>query len=154
MIRRRLAIWAGVAFLLAAVAMSAPGRSLFYSAITQDVAAAQQIDALTAHARAAAGEILLIDVRRPDEWAATGSGEGAARLDMRRDDFIAALVRLAEGDRTRSIAIICARGVRSARMTNRLTQAGFTRIIDVPEGMLGSAAGPGWIKRGLPLDRS
>ncbi|MEO0931960.1 MAG: rhodanese-like domain-containing protein, partial [Pseudomonadota bacterium] len=46
---------------------------------------------------------------------------------------------------------ICARGVRSARMTNRLTQAGLTQIIDIPEGMLGSFAGPGWVKRDLPI---
>lgn len=36
-------------------------------------------------------------------------------------------------------------------MTERLRAAGFTQIIDVPEGMLGSGAGPGWLKRGLPV---
>jgi len=41
--------------------------------------------------------------------------------------------------------------VRSARVSNQLIAAGFTYIIDVPEGMLGSAAGPGWLERGLPL---
>ena len=30
-----------------------------------------------AHALATSGQITLIDVRRPDEWASTGSGEGA-----------------------------------------------------------------------------
>ena len=31
-----------------------------------------------------------------------------------------------------------------------MTKAGFSNIIDVPEGMLGSAAGPGWLAADLP----
>ncbi|MEX0283143.1 MAG: rhodanese-like domain-containing protein [Paracoccaceae bacterium] len=103
-----------------------------------------------AYGRAVAGTITLIDIRRPDEWNATGVGEGAHPIDMRRDDFINALEQVAGPDRTQPIALICARGVRSARLSKRLTQAGFTQIIDVPEGMLGSAAGPGWLARDLP----
>ncbi|MEM7711435.1 MAG: rhodanese-like domain-containing protein [Pseudomonadota bacterium] len=98
-----------------------------------------------------AGELLLVDIRRPDEWAETGVAPGAAPLDMRREDFVPALQDLAAGDLTRPIALICARGVRSDRMSARLTEAGFTRIVDVPEGMLGSSAGPGWLARGLPV---
>ena len=135
---------------LGGVAVAAGGRNLFYDALTEDVLGGQ-IDAPTAHARAGAGEILLIDIRRPDEWATTGSGEGAVRLDMRRADFIAELDRLSGGDTSRPVALICARGVRSARLTNRLLEAGYANIIDVPEGMLGSSAGPGWLKRGLPV---
>jgi hypothetical protein len=36
-------------------------------------------------------------------------------------------------------------------MNKRLEAAGFDNILDVPEGMLGSGAGPGYIERGLPL---
>jgi len=107
-----------------------------------------------AHALAIAGQITLIDVRRPDEWASTGSGEGAHRLDLRRDDFIPEVLKLVSGDTSAPVAVICARGVRSNRMSRALTNAGFTNIIDVPEGMLGSQAGPGWIARDLPLNRS
>ena len=107
-----------------------------------------------AHQAALAGDILLIDIRRPDEWKKTGVGEGAQKLDMRRKDFIAALTQLADGDLNRPIAIICARGVRSDRTSLKLEKAGFTRIIDVPEGMLGSRAGPGWLERGLPVTHS
>lgn len=104
-----------------------------------------------AHAAAGAGDIVLIDIRRPDEWHETGIGEGAVGLDMRRDDFIAALTDIAGGDLSKPIAIICARGVRSDRMSLRLEKAGFTRIVDIPEGMLGSSAGPGWLARDLPV---
>ena len=106
---------------------------------------------LQVHQAAVAGEVLLIDIRRPEEWAQTGVGEGAIPLDMRRRDFENALTEAADGDTARPIALICARGVRSRRMTERLRAAGFTQIIDVPEGMLGSGAGPGWLERGLPV---
>ncbi len=107
----------------------------------------------TAHEYATAGKITLVDIRRPDEWARTGSGQGANRLDMRRDDFITELDKIVGGDRAMPVALICARGVRSNRMSQHLKNAGFTNIIDVPEGMLGSKAGPGWLKRGLPVVR-
>lgn len=97
------------------------------------------------------GDILLIDIRRPDEWSRTGVGEGAVPIDMRRKDFVEELLKHSNGDRSVPVALICARGVRSRRMSDRLEQAGFTNIIDVPEGMLGSGAGPGWLKRGLPV---
>ncbi|WP_108386069.1 rhodanese-like domain-containing protein [Yoonia sediminilitoris] len=124
--------------------------NLFYALITEDVAGAQ-LTAPQAHAAAVEGKITLIDIRRPDEWARTGSGEGAHRVDLRRDDFADALLTLTDGNKDAPIALICARGVRSARVANQLAKAGFTRIIDVPEGMMGSAAGPGWLKRGLPV---
>jgi len=104
-----------------------------------------------AHAAAVAGKILLIDIRRPDEWARTGLGEGAVPIDMRREDFVDALLARTGGARNVPVALICARGVRSRHMTERLNAAGFTQIIDVPEGMLGSGAGPGWLRAGLPI---
>jgi rhodanese-related sulfurtransferase len=115
--------------------------------------AGENIDAPTAHARALAGSLMLIDIRRPDEWQATGIGEGAQPLDMRRDDFADALLALTKGDATSPVALICARGVRSARLATRLAGTGFSTIINVPEGMLGAAEGPGWIARGLPLQQ-
>lgn len=113
--------------------------------------AGQSLSVADAHAAAKAGDITLIDIRRPDEWARTGIGEGAHPIDMRRDDFTAELERIAGANKSAPIALICARGVRSARLSNQLTEAGYSRIIDVPEGMLGSGAGPGWIQRGLPV---
>lgn len=107
-----------------------------------------------AHSLAVSDKITLVDIRRPDEWAKTGSGEGAHRLDMRRKDFIPELMKLVDGDPSKPVAVICARGHRSFRMSRALKNAGFTNIIDVPEGMLGSSKGPGWIKRNLPLNRS
>ncbi len=102
---------------------------------------------------AQSGEITLIDIRRPDEWDKTGVPAGGHPIDMRRDDFVAALDALVDADKDSPIALICARGVRSDRLSARLTEAGFTNIIDIPEGMLGSSAGPGWLERGLPVTK-
>ncbi|WP_170572642.1 rhodanese-like domain-containing protein [Ruegeria atlantica] len=124
-----------------------------YRLIPQDYAGGQ-ISAAEAHELALSGDILLVDIRTPREWRATGIGDGAQPLDMRREDFEQALTQLTNGDRGAPVALICARGVRSARLSNRLTEAGFTHIIDVPEGMLGSAAGPGWVRAGLPVQYS
>lgn len=109
------------------------------------------LTALEAQAAAIAGEITLVDIRRPDEWARTGIGQGAVPIDMRADNFIAVLLKQTGGRKDLPVALICARGVRSARMAARLAEAGFTQILDVPEGMSGSGAGPGWLKRGLPV---
>lgn len=109
------------------------------------------LNAPQAYAQATSGKILLIDIRTPAEWAKTGTGAGAKRLDMRRQDFVTALDGLLGGNRTKPIALICARGVRSSRLSRVLREAGYTNVFDVPEGMLGSYAGPGWLDRKLPL---
>ncbi|WP_373506283.1 rhodanese-like domain-containing protein [Aestuariivirga sp.] len=117
------------------------------------VHAASVLSAEKAHQLAMAGKLLLIDIRTPEEWAETGSGQGARRLDMRRKDFASALDSMLKGDRGMPVALICARGARSSRLSRVLREAGYKDIIDVPEGMLGSYAGPGWIARNLPLLR-
>lgn len=111
----------------------------------------QALSVAQAHERAVAGDVVLIDIRTPREWRQTGVAGGAHAIDMRRDDFLLALSEATGGDGTARIALICARGVRSARLSRQLSAAGFSNIIDVPEGMLGSRAGPGWLAENLPV---
>ena len=144
--RRRALLAAGAAATLCGAV--AGGRAL-----TRDAHRGESMAPEAARAAALAGEVLLLDVRRPEEWEETGVGEGAVPLDLRRDDFTEAVDALLEGDRARPVALICARGARSDRAAARLAAAGFERVIDVPEGMLGSAEGPGWLRRGLPAAR-
>ncbi len=115
-----------------------------------DTAKSDPIAADEALGRLRDGSLILVDIRRPDEWALTGVAVGAVPLDMRDDGFVAALDQLVGGDRAMPIALICARGGRSRKLAARLAEAGFSAVLDVSEGMLGSAAGPGWIARGLP----
>lgn len=128
------------------------GGALTWRAMRPPEPPAGRLSASEAFERASAGEITLIDIRRPDEWTATGVGSVAHPLDLRRPDFNERLADIAQPGRP--IALICARGVRSARLASALREAGFTQIIDVPEGMIGSAAGPGWIAAGLPLSQT
>jgi rhodanese-related sulfurtransferase len=106
-----------------------------------------------AYQQAQSGEITLIDIRTPREWKAVGVPVGGHPIDMRRKDFAEAVAAVVGGDRSAPIALICAAGVRSARMTLALSKAGFSTIIDVPEGMMGSRAGPGWVASNLPVLR-
>jgi rhodanese-related sulfurtransferase len=143
--RRAFGVGAGIAVV---------GGALFASRWYNIAARAGAPDTLStpdAHAAALAGTLLLIDIRRPDEWTLTGVGEGAVPLDMRRDDFAQALVGLTAGRTDTPVALICARGVRSRGVSAQLRANGFTNVMDVPEGMLGSGAGPGWLKRALPV---
>ena len=100
---------------------------------------------------AASGAVLLVDIRTPGEWRRSGVPQGAVPLDMRRPDFTTELLALTGGATDAPVALICAGGVRSARLSRRLSDAGFSNIIDVPEGMFGSAAGPGWLNSKLPV---
>lgn len=109
------------------------------------------ITPVEAHDLAVSGGATLVDIRRPDEWRRTGVGQGAHPLDLRRDDFTDALSTLVNGDLAAPIILICAGGVRSRILSEKLEQAGFSHIIDVPEGMQGSRAGPGWLRRDLPV---
>ncbi len=103
-----------------------------------------------AHRRASEGELLLIDIRSPQEWMQTGIGEGALAITMHRNDFLDRLLEAVDGNRNRAIALICATGNRSRWLQFQLNSYGFAAVEDVSEGMLGSAAGPGWLNRGLP----
>lgn len=143
---RRNVVIGGMAATGAAVAIRQ------YRLIPPDYAG-DQLSVAEAYHLAQDGSLLLVDIRTPREWRATGLGAGAHPVDMRREDFEQKIQSLAQGDRAARIALICARGVRSARMSNALSDAGFTNIVDVPEGMLGSAAGPGWVRTGLPVQR-
>lgn len=142
--RRGLLLGAGAGLLAAGLGGWAHTRDAFEGAA---------IDAEAAHSAAASGEVTLVDVRRPEEWAKTGVPEGAHAIDMRRDDFLEAIEEAVGGDRSAPVALICAGGVRSGRVASRLEAAGFTRVANVEEGMMGSSAGPGWLDRGLPVTR-
>ena len=105
---------------------------------------------------AAAGEIVVVDVRSPQEWRQTGVPAGARLVTIHQPDgligFIVAMGDALGEDRSRPVALICARGNRSSVASSALAQAGYTQVYNIQEGMLGSPDGPGWLARGLPTD--
>jgi rhodanese-related sulfurtransferase len=122
-------------------------------------ARAEVLTADQAQALAARGALTLIDVRLPSEWAETGLPAGAKGISLQnslthevRSGFVDDVLRTVGGDRTRPIALICARGSRSGFARELLAEAGFTNVDDVGEGMMGGPNGPGWLARGLPTE--
>ena len=106
--------------------------------------------------RATAGEILVIDVRSPREWRQTGVPKGSRQVTIHDPGglpgFVEAVKVALGGDLKRPIAVICATGNRSTLAQRLLARAGFTRVLNIKEGMLGGANGPGWLPRGLPVE--
>ena len=117
--------------------------------------ATPDITAPEAAAAVAAGKITLIDIRTPPEWKETGLAKGAKQVNMVHPQgaqgFVGQLLSEVKGDRNAPIALICRTGNRSTQVQRYLQSVGFTQVYNVPEGMAGSSAGPGWLKRGLPV---
>lgn len=86
-----------------------------------------EIDVRTAAARAAAGEVLLLDVREDAEWAA-GHAAGATHLAMSRLDVGAVPT-------DRPVVCVCRSGNRSGQVTAHLSGAGID-IVNMTGGML------------------
>ncbi|MCU0842682.1 MAG: rhodanese-like domain-containing protein [Thiobacillaceae bacterium] len=128
-------------------------------AIAPPASAAQggpDLAAPEAHALARAGQLTLIDIRTPREWRQTGVAEGVTRIDMLHPGgprgFVDGVLARVEGDRDAPIGLICRTGNRTTHVQKLLQEHGFTRVYNIKEGMIGSAAGPGWIRRGLPVE--
>lgn len=113
-------------------------------------AAAPAISVQDAYKRAEAGEILLIDIRSPEEWRTTGIATVARPISMHVKGFFEKLDAAVGGDHGKAVALICSSGGRSTWMQVQLLARGYTNVINVSEGMEGGSNGPGWIWSGLP----
>ena len=109
------------------------------------------ITAQDALAKLESGELILVDVRRPDEWLSTGVAKGAWLLDMTDENFGAYLNAVLQRNPDHQIAIICRTGNRTGYLQSVLDENGMTGVLDVTEGMAGGPNGTGWIPRGLPI---
>ncbi len=110
--------------------------------------------AADAYAAAKAGKMMLIDIRTSEEWRETGVAPGAGRVDFYRGPavLLQSVMQMTGGDKSKPVALICRTGNRTTHAQQFLKAQGFTQVYNVKEGMVGSAAGPGWIKRGLPVE--
>lgn len=117
------------------------------------VAAGELMSAAEAHEKASKGEIVLVDVRTPDEWKQTGVPASAHTITMHQKgpDFVRQLDEALGGDRSKPLAIICRTGNRTSQIAAPLEQAGYKTVINVGEGMAGGRFGQGWAKAGLPI---
>ncbi len=103
------------------------------------------------------GKLILVDIRTPPEWMQTGIAKGARLLNMQHpqgaEGFVAELLQIMGGDKNAPVALICRTGARTRQVQQYLQQMEkFTQVLDVNEGMAGSPSGPGWLRRGLPVE--
>ncbi len=136
--KRRIFLAAGFVLPLQAFAQTTPERAT--------------MSVREAHARTKAKDVVLVDVRTPEEWKDTGVAEGAIRLDMTSPVFEARLATLRSENPGKPIAIICRTATRTRRLQDILTQRGWTGIVDVRGGMLGDGRNKGWLDEGLPVN--
>lgn len=121
------------------------------------LAGGEVIGAPRAHDLAQAGELVIIDVRTIEEWTKTGVPDGAREVSLLPEwgvpnpTFVNDILAAVGNDKSTPVALICAGGNRSAYAQGLLENSGFSTVYSISEGMLGSAHGPGWLNRGLPV---
>lgn len=96
--------------------------------------------------------VTVVDIRRPDEWAATGTIPGAKRLTAFDDQgqfvqsFPDAIDKLITHDQ--EVVLICRSGNRSLALARGMAdQAGYTHVYTVGTGMRG------WVADGNPVEK-
>ena len=104
-----------------------------------------------ARAAAVAGEMVLLDIRTPAEWADSGVPDVAEPLDMRAANFLRRISELKEEQPARMIGLICATGGRSDYVAKYLHSAGVEGVVNVAAGIHGRP--DGWLASGLPVTR-
>ena len=107
------------------------------------VAEVRRLDPPEAAVLVQAGEVVVLDVRTPEEFAA-GHLAGAINVDFKRDDFAS---RLSELDRGRTYLVYCRSGNRSTRALPILDELGFGRVVNLDGGVLA------WEKAGCSLEK-
>jgi len=112
------------------------------------------IPAPQAFERSKQGSLLIIDIRTPEEWRETGVIPGARRVDFYRGPgaLLKSVLEMVDGNRNAPIALVCHSGSRTIQAQKYLQSQGFTQVYNLKEGMGGSAAGPGWLSRQLPVE--
>ncbi len=97
-------------------------------------AAIHRVDNAVFAEKLAGGDVQLVDVRTPGEYA-KGAIEGAVNMNYHDRDF----VEQAAGklDKRKPVLLYCAGGVRSAKAAKILEKQGFTEIYDLKSGYSG-----------------
>jgi len=98
---------------------------------TEDLSGVQAVDSRGAKALVdEAGEIILLDVRTPEEFA-EGHLEGAINIDFYAADFKQQLAHL---NPNQKYMVYCAVGGRSGKTGQMMEEMGFREVYNVTEG--------------------
>jgi rhodanese-related sulfurtransferase len=139
-------VYLAAVIIFAATAFAAPG-------LAQTPGAAPAFATVSSETfHSTGGDTMLVDVREPSEWAQTGAPTGAKLISNSREDFVSAVLAEVGGDKSKPVAVICRSGARSVAAAKKLTDAGFTNVTNVGDGMIGrDTVGKGWQAAELPL---
>lgn len=144
-VTRLRAIAAAVAAALALVGAGCGGGTS--SATSQETeTAASAVTLLSpddANAKIESGDVEILDVRTPEEYA-DGHIEGATLVDFYEPDFAD---RIAELDHDREYVVYCRSGNRSGQAAAMMADQGFSTVNDVDGGIVA------WEAAGLPVTR-
>ena len=106
-----------------------------------DAAVIELVPASEAAESVQGGEVVVLDVRTPEEFAA-GHIEGAINIDFYAADFSA---QLAELSRNVDYVMYCRSGNRSAETARIMDGLDFTSVAEIDGGILS------WVEEGFPV---
>ncbi len=100
--------------------------------------------------------LLVIDIRRPEEWLATGVPRGAKILSIEKhplglEGFLQDLQALLQQDMSRPFALICRTGNRTSQILPHFRYLGFENAMHVSGGIFGNGTSTGWLEEKLPM---
>lgn len=126
---------------------------------TSAVSGAERLlGSIEASVKSKTGIVQIIDVRNSWEWKKTGVPKGAWTITIHGPKglagFVSDVIGAVGGNKSKPVALICARGARSAQAAASLKLSGFQNVWNIREGILGNKQdGIGWLKQKLPVEK-
>ena len=105
-----------------------------------------KIDPQMASIKCQSGEVVLVDVREPDEWEATGSPKGSAQIALQNPLFVEDVLSCVDNKKDTSIILCCKSGMRGEKAGQLLRARGFENIVNIDGGMVR------WLEENLPTN--
>ena len=105
----------------------------------------QQLAADAAWTMVQRGDLVLIDVRTPSEWAMTGLPRDAHVATLQDVDFLDQARGAVLGDLDQPVAVVCRSGARSALAADTLRDLGFVDALSLAGGF------NAWAQAGRPV---
>lgn len=129
--------------LLLIIILAAFGLSVGSCRQTPDSTALRSVDAAAFKQIVDAHTAVIIDVRRPDEFADSHLG-GAVNIDVEDAAFADKIKSL---DKDKSYLVYCRSGRRRLNAANQMASAGFKEVVNLEGGITG------WIDNGYPVTK-
>lgn len=126
----------------ALAALAIVGTLFLVGCSSASVAGVTTVDTGTFVAKIAEPGVTIVDVRRPDEFAA-GHVDGAININLQSGTFESDIAQL---DPNATYAVYCRSGNRSSEATAIMGEAGFTDVTN-----LGGAGFPDLASAGVPV---